>query len=170
MEESLNFIEIGLNISYLKAKMIRLNRTTEYGLIALRHMNRKQDSHPDEWTSAREIADAYGLPFEITAKTLQKLKDSGLIQSTHGARGGYHLQRALKEISLAEFLELMEGPQSVVMCAGSKEDHSEECGYNSRCEIKQVMGQLNFRVFNFLSGIPLADLAEGSLTPVSIQK
>src|SRR3954467_14490649 len=95
--------------------MIKLNRTTEYGLMALRHMSRKRA----EVTSAREIADTYGLPFEITAKTLQRLKDTGLIQSAQGARGGYTLQRPLGEVNLAEFLNLMEGPQSVVACAGS---------------------------------------------------
>jgi Rrf2 family protein len=141
--------------------MIRLNRTTEYGLMALRHMSRKYSSDPSEVTSAREIADSYGLPFEITAKTLQRLKDTGLIQSAHGARGGYTLQRSLSEVSLAEFLELMEGPQAVVACAGSSEHKSTECEYGSHCEIKQLMKQLNTRVFSFLSGIPLADLAEG---------
>src|SRR3954447_14140677 len=95
--------------------MIKLNRTTEYGLMALRHMSRKRS----EVTSAREIADSYGLPFEITAKTLQRLKDTGLIQSAQGARGGYTLQRPLSEVSLAEFLHLMEGQQSVVACAST---------------------------------------------------
>src|SRR5689334_10334509 len=98
--------------------MFKLNRTTEYGLIALRHIGRKHGNDPHGVTSAREIADSYGLPFEITAKTLQRLRDSGLIQSAQGAKGGYTLQRALEQVSLAEFLEMMEGPQSVVVCAG----------------------------------------------------
>jgi Rrf2 family protein len=135
--------------------MIKLNRTTEYGLMALRHMSRKKS----EVTSAREIADSYGLPFEITAKTLQRLRDSGLIQSAQGARGGYTLQRSLSEVSLAEFLRLMEGTQAVVACAGSATEES-GCEYHGRCEIKHVMSGLNARVFSFLSGIRLAELAE----------
>src|SRR6478609_7493907 len=97
--------------------MIKLNRTTEYGLMALRHMSRKQLTSTTEVTSAREVADSYGLPFEITAKTLQRLKDTGLIQSAQGARGGYTLARTLNDVNLAEFLRLMEGSQSVVACA-----------------------------------------------------
>src|SRR3954468_6180934 len=96
--------------------MIRLNRTTEYGLMALRHMSRKLAGESREVTSAREVSDRYGLPFEITAKTLQRLKDTGLIQSAHGAKGGYTLSGSLQGISFARFLELMEGPQSVVAC------------------------------------------------------
>jgi Rrf2 family protein len=140
--------------------MIKLNRTTEYGLMALRHMSRKHTSDPTEVTSAREIADFYGLPFEITAKTLQRLKDTGLIHSAHGARGGYTLQRSLEEVSLAEFLQLMEGPQSLVACVGpNDEPKSSECGYGERCEIKHVLNHLNSRVFQFLSEICLAELA-----------
>lgn len=142
--------------------MIRMNRTTEYGLIALRHISRKHELDPLEVTSAREIADCYGLPFDITAKTLQRLKETGLIQSAHGARGGYTLQRPLAKVSVGEFLELMEGPQSLVVC-GFFQDPSQapECGYDSKCEIKHFMSSLNERVLNLLSSIPLDELADG---------
>lgn len=146
--------------------MIKLNRTTEYGLMALRHMNRKRlqgvssSMGHAEVTSAREIADSYGLPFEITAKTLQRLKDTGLIQSAQGARGGYTLARSLDDVSLAEFLRLMEGPQSVVACAtGDAEPTGPGCEYRGKCEIKHLMSDLNGRIFGFLAGIRLAELA-----------
>ncbi len=145
--------------------MIRLNRTTEYGLIALRHMSRKQVESAGV-TSAREIADSYGLPFEITAKTLQRLKDTGLIRSAQGARGGYTLERPLGDVSLAEFLSLMEGPQSVVACQPTL---GKPCEYHVKCEIKGVMDHLNARVFNFLAGIRLDELDGGSVTSLFTQ-
>jgi Rrf2 family protein len=140
--------------------MIKLNRTTEYGLMALRHISRKRAE--SGLASAREIADYYGLPFEITAKTLQRLKDTGLIQSCQGARGGYTLGRSLEQVNLVEFLELMEGPQGVVACAGpsASAGHSAGCGYEVRCDIKQIMNDLNSKVFGFLSGIKLSELVE----------
>src|SRR3954469_18870599 len=122
--------------------MIKLNRTTEYGLMALRHMSRKQSQRADEvagLTSAREIADSYGLPFKITAKTLQRLKDTGLIQSAQGARGGYTLLRPLDQVTLAEFLTLLEGPQSLVACSAHATDAhaaANSCEYTGKCEIK----------------------------------
>ncbi len=150
--------------------MFKLNRTTEYGLMALRHMSRKSMREPGEVTSAREIADSYGLPFEITAKTLQRLKDTGLIQSAQGAKGGYTLQRALEEITLAEFLDLMEGPQSVVMCAPAQEQQSAyPCEYHPRCEIRAVMGELNGRIHHFFSGIRLADLTQEEIGVAAVE-
>jgi Rrf2 family protein len=152
--------------------MIKLNRTTEYGLMALRHMNRKGQNNDQGITSAREIADSYGLPFEITAKTLQRLKDSGLIQSAQGARGGYRLQRSLHDVSLAEFLKLMEGPQGVVACAGHERAATESaCEYQNKCEIQHMLGDLNSRVLHFLSGIRLAELANApTVIPVELTK
>ena len=138
--------------------MLRLNRTTEYGLMALRHISRKQARSPFEVTSAREISDFYGLPFEITAKTLQRLKENGLIQSAHGAKGGYILQRPLEKVSLAEFLEMMEGAQGVVLCA-SRNSEPLGCEYTQRCEIKHVMNKINQRLVGFLSQIQLAEVA-----------
>lgn len=149
--------------------MIKMNRTTEYGLMALRHMSRKRALDPLEVTSAREVADFYGLPFEITAKTLQRLKDTGLIQSAQGAKGGYTLQRNLEEVSLARFLELMEGPQSIVACSpivsATQASHSTEaevpcCHYEAKCEIRKMMGGLTLRIYSFLSSIRLAELTE----------
>lgn len=145
--------------------MIKLNRTTEYGLMALRHMSRKCVTEPNEVTSAREIADAYGFPFEITAKTLQRLKDTGLIGAAHGARGGYSLLKSLDNVTLAEFLKLMEGPQTVVPCASPQVEEKPPCEYHSRCEISQVMGDLNSKVWNFLTSIKLAELTDGNKKP-----
>jgi Rrf2 family protein len=140
--------------------VIRLNRTTEYGLMALRYISRKQGC-----TSAREVADTYGLPFEITAKTLLRLKDLGLIQSTQGARGGYTLQRSMKDISLAQFLEMMEGPQFLVTCTAEMREDSErirDCEYRPRCEIQHVLGDLNSRILRFFSSISLAELTDSA--------
>jgi Rrf2 family protein len=151
--------------------MIKLNRTTEYGLMALRHMNRKSKSGP-EFTSAREVADVYGLPFEITAKTLQRMKEVGLIESAQGARGGYILQRKLEEITVAEFLELMEGPQAVVACTAEPKEQSipTPCEYQRKCEIQGVMSTLNKKVHSFLAGIRLTDLEATRLpTPTATQ-
>jgi Rrf2 family protein len=146
--------------------MIKLNRTTEYGLMALRHMNQKSKDG-SEFTSAREVADAFGLPFEITAKTLQRMKETGLIQSAQGARGGYILQRKLEEITLAEFLDMMEGPQGVVACSShapveavAAQENACGCAYHGKCEIRGFMSNLNTKVRSFLTGIRLTDLSD----------
>lgn len=146
--------------------MIRLNRTTEYGLMALRYMARRAISDPHAVSSAREISDHYALPFEVTAKTLQRLRDSGLILSAYGARGGYQWsgRAAASEMSLARFLEAMEGPQAVVSCVSGEGHFSDsQCEYESRCELRGVMSALNQRAVRFLGSIRVMELIENSI-------
>jgi Rrf2 family protein len=147
--------------------MIKLNRTTEYSLMALSYIRAKQAG---ELTSAREIADYFDLPFEILAKTLQKLKEHGIIASSYGTRGGYSLSKDLKSISLAQFLSLVESSSGVVACIGSDPNRTEalnsseaphhSCEYSASCSIKGVMSALNRRVYQFLTQISLDELTQ----------
>ena len=172
----------GLPVSYMCAaqqlwaenRMIKLNRVTEYALISLRHMGRKHAADSRAVTSAREISDQYGLPFEITAKTLQRLRDTGLIVSAQGARGGYLLQSDLARVTLAQFLDLMEGAQGVVACAPAEESSAPSaasepachCEYHNSCEIRSMMGGLNRRVRDFLESIMLSELTGDISSPL----
>ncbi len=148
--------------------MLKLNRTTEYALIALRYLSQKPNRAA---ASAREMADAHGLPFDILAKTLQRLKDSGLLVSAQGARGGYRLHRPLSQVHLGEFLELMEGPGGVVACADQSESPN-SCEFRHSCQIQGMMKNLNSRLQEFLAGIPLSELtvsASAQSAPQSYQ-
>lgn len=143
--------------------MLRLNRTTEYGLIALRYMSKKKSELNDSHSSAREIADVFRLPFEITAKTLQRLKECGLIDSTHGARGGYVLKKPLGQIKLSEFLQIMEGGANLVQCSDHQGNSTagvqQPCEYQSLCEIQHAMSGIQARFWQFLSTIHLDEFA-----------
>lgn len=125
-------------------------------------------------TSAREIAQYFDLPFEILAKTLQRLKEQGLIASTHGTRGGYVLSKDLKTMNLLEFLMFMEGPVGLVTCMGSDGhkngamDHP--CAYKSGCNIRPVLSVLNGKIYDFLSRISLDELTRIPLTKTTAQQ
>jgi Rrf2 family protein len=137
--------------------------------MALRYISRKGGA--EARASAREVADAYGLPFEITAKTLMRLKDSGLIASSQGSRGGYRLNRSMREVTLAEFLGIMEGPQFLVTCAAELGTSTEaECEYRPRCDIQHVMGELNGRILGFFAGIRLSELTDSTRVIPSYDK
>jgi Rrf2 family protein len=150
--------------------MIKLNRTTEYSLLALSYIRQKK---VDETVSAREISEYYKLPFEILAKTLQKLKEQGIISSTYGTRGGYVLAKNLKDLNFAEFLSMMEGPLSVVSCTSlsanqtsqESRETSSSCEFSSGCSIKSAMSVLNHKLYDFLNRISLEELTSGKIIP-----
>lgn len=135
--------------------MFRINRATEYALIALTHMGRKDG---ESVSTAREISDQYGLPYELTAKTLQQLKNSGFLASTQGVRGGYRLTRSLHEMNLGSLVGALEGETAVVDCC-SRGDAS-QCLYETKCEIRFFMTNLSSQLNELLHGMSLGQLVK----------
>lgn len=131
--------------------MLRINKASEYGLLALSHIESTTQA-----LSAREIAEGLELPYEITAKTLQKLKEAGFIESSMGTNGGYRLLRPLTQISFAQVIDALEGPIAVVECV----DHSDKvCSRNGTCHMSNGMQRLNYKIRELLESISLKELA-----------
>ena len=144
--------------------MLKLNRTTEYALLALSYIRSKDEGSV---ASAREISQHFDLPFEILAKTLQRLKEHDLITSTYGTRGGYVLAKDLNKVSLADFLYMMEGPAGIVSCTpndkiASHSAQSASCEYSPQCTIKHMMSSLNDRMLHFLQQVTLEELTRNA--------
>ncbi|MCB0219362.1 MAG: Rrf2 family transcriptional regulator [Chrysiogenetes bacterium] len=142
--------------------MLKFSRKTDYGLIALRHMAHKGES---EVSSAREIADQYGISYELVSKILQKLKKHKLIDSVQGVAGGYRISRKPDEVTLFNFLETLEGPLGMIECA--REDEGQPCAVTG-CNIMTPMQELNRKIMRVLQETTLADLFRTSGAPVQL--
>ncbi len=140
--------------------MIKLQRTTEYAILALKHILKSGQLPGAPSVSAREIAEAYQLPFEITAKTLQRLRDQKIIRSTQGVKGGYRLDSDLGTLGLGHFLTLMEGEQAIVGCVSN----DSSCEYGTICSLKPVMGVLHERIMSFLNTVTVESLIQDAIS------
>jgi Rrf2 family cysteine metabolism transcriptional repressor len=58
----------------------------------------------------KTIADAHGISLRFLVQILLQLKGAGLVVSTRGAAGGYHLTRPPEKISLADVIHVIERP------------------------------------------------------------
>src|SRR5260370_26400232 len=63
--------------------MLKLTKKADYGLIALKHLAVNGQGS----SSAKEIADTYGIPLPLLSKILQKLAKNGFLRSEHGTNG-----------------------------------------------------------------------------------
>jgi Rrf2 family protein len=88
-----------------------ISAKVEYACIAVLELAARYDS--DEPVRIRDIADAHGIPSRFLVQILLQLKGAGLVQSTRGATGGYALAKPPESISLAEVMEVLEGPTQV---------------------------------------------------------
>jgi Rrf2 family protein len=57
----------------------------------------------------RKIAERHDVPPRFLVQILLQLKSAGLVGSTRGAAGGYHLIRPPDQVSLGEVMQVVEG-------------------------------------------------------------
>ncbi|MGK7889712.1 MAG: RrF2 family transcriptional regulator [Leptolyngbyaceae cyanobacterium] len=81
---------------------MKLTTRGYYSIKALLDLSLQANYGP---ASVREIAQRQSLPAPYLEKLLIKLRQSGLVESVRGARGGYKLERSPAQISLGHILE-----------------------------------------------------------------
>lgn len=142
--------------------MLRLSKKADYALIAMKHLAIHQDAGTS--SSAREMAETYGIPLELLAKVLQRLVRARLLLSVQGTRGGYRLARQPMTISVVDVIQAVDGP--VTMTACSPDDH--RCDQYSKCSIRDPLWRVRTRILDALNTVTIAELAadvDGAVPP-----
>jgi len=129
--------------------MLKITKTVEYALIAIRHMN-----HKNKLSTSREISTYYNIPHEIMAKTLQKLCKTGYVHAIKGPHGGYNISIPINTVNLFQFIEDIEGPVGLVECL-----IDDNCNLIDTCNIKSPINKINNNIKNALSKISLQEIA-----------
>jgi Rrf2 family protein len=86
---------------------MRISAKTEYACIAMLELASRFGS--GEPVRIRRIAERHDVPPRFLVQILLQLKGAGLVASTRGAAGGYHLLKPPEEVSLGEVMEVIEG-------------------------------------------------------------
>jgi len=133
--------------------MLKLTKKADYGLMALKYLA----EHPETPAlSAKDVADAYGIPAQLLAKILQRLTKTGLLKSHAGMNGGYALARDPRQISAFEVIHAIDGPLFLTSCTkGTK-----PCDLTPNCTIKEPLARVNETIIGVLKSISIHDLAE----------
>jgi FeS assembly SUF system regulator len=145
--------------------MLRISKLTDYGTVILACLASQSDRL---WTAA-EVAERTRVGLPTVSKLLKKLQRSGLVISTRGSHGGYHLACPPGEISAARILDALEGPFAITECSGQ---HS-NCGIEANCRVGHVWQRVNGAIRRALTDITLAQLAgleRGSSTIVPLTR
>ncbi len=132
--------------------MFRLNRLTDYGVVVLTQMSR----NPNGLRTASQISQETGVPLPTVAKLLNALAHGQLITSHRGAAGGYTLNRTAEEITVAEIIQVLEGPIALTACVEGSED---DCDVASLCPMRGNWDRVNKAIHGALSEVTLADMA-----------
>lgn len=107
--------------------MILLN-TTRYGLIACRYLT--WGYYHNEWLSAPQIADHYGMNVRALTPALHTLHREGLLLAHRGgANPGFFFSRDPAGINMLDVVVALEGPSEFTCCR--QHIPSLKCGCNT---------------------------------------
>ncbi len=138
--------------------MLKLTKKADYGLIAMRYL---AETGANCSFSAKDIAEAHGIPAELLAKILQRLVKAGLLVSQQGINGGYALARDAQKISALEVIRAIEGPLFLTSCVTTRG----ECGQTSHCTVREPLRKVSQSIEEVLGKISIGDMAEQAVAP-----
>lgn len=134
--------------------MLKLTKKADYGLIALKHLV----VHGPESSSAKEIANLYGIPQPLLSKILQKLSKNGFLRSEHGTNGGYKLARDPGQITALEVIRLIDGPVFLTTCFT---EHG-YCCHTNKCIVRDPLQKVHEGILRLLASITIFDMSQDS--------
>ena len=134
--------------------MLHFNRKTEYALLAVEYMARKEKER-SSLTSAREISETYHIPYPLLAKIMQKLAGKGYVKAVHGTKGGYTLTKRPEDVTVAAVVEIFDGPVAVAECF---KEEKITCPQWDGCHIREPFYELNQKIYELLVKTTTADL------------
>ena len=131
---------------------MKISRRSEYGLAAVLYLA----SQPSGKLSlSDEIAGRCGIPRNFLAQILARLRRKGILGSVRGKKGGYYLKAEPARLSMADVLEALEGPITLIRTI--KEDDSGDADFlNTR--IRGFFTSLQERSYELLHSMKIAEI------------
>lgn len=140
---------------------MKLSTKARYGVRAMVRIALNQKEGPVQLGT---IAEKEGVSEKYLEHLFRQLKASGLILSYRGAKGGYALARPAEKITLYDIVKTLEGNLAPVDCL----NQANLCSRSSFCATREVWGELQKRIENYLKSKSLSELAREQKEKISV--
>ena len=138
---------------------MHVSAKADYGMRALLELTEAYGKNPSQLVKGEAIATAQGIPLKFLEGILRQLRQSGIVTSQRGAEGGYRLDRAPSEVSIADVVRALDGPLAAV-----RGQRPEDLDYAGSAEhLREVWIAVRASMRHVLENISLADVAAGAL-------
>ena len=134
---------------------MNVSTKSEYGLRTLIYL---AGAGRERLVPAREISEAWSVPFKYLEQILKTLKESGIVEGRVGAGGGYRLTRAPSLITAGEVVRLLDGRLAPVGCVSTFD--YEPCQFEPICGLKTLWSRTRAAVLGVLDQTTIADIAQ----------
>ena len=132
---------------------MRVSAKELYGLRAMSEFARHFGGGP---LPLADVARTQGISQSYLEQIAIDLRRAGLLDSTRGAQGGYHLVRPPQEITIGDVIRALEGSILPIQCMA--EQRCTPCAREEVCTTRGIWEQVRDRLVETLDAITLADL------------
>jgi Rrf2 family cysteine metabolism transcriptional repressor len=133
---------------------MKFSAKEQYGLRAMVEFARRYGEGP---ISLQVVAQSQAISPAYLEHVVAPLRQAGLLDSTRGAYGGYHLSRSPGTIAVSEVLCALEGAVVSLECVSDVGDAPCARG-DGICAARKVWAQVHQKLTEVLDSTTLADL------------
>lgn len=137
--------------------MRTLSSKTRYAVRALLYLSRHPGS-PAVLIS--ELAQAEAIPKKFLEAILLDLNNAGILESKRGRGGGYRLKRSPEQITVAELVQLFDGPLGQLPCLNDAPSTCSECEDAETCGLRATFIDVEKQTLAVLGNTTVADLVK----------
>lgn len=125
----------------------------EYGVRAIIDIALHRGEEP---VQVKEISRRQAIPERFLEQVMASLKKAGLVEGIRGAQGGYLLTRSPDDITLADVIQAIEGPLTLMDCIS--EESSPRCDLSNLCVIRDAWKGIQSAILEALDSITIGEL------------
>ncbi|KMT21295.1 RrF2 family transcriptional regulator [Clostridium cylindrosporum] len=144
---------------------MKLSTKGRYGVKAMFELALHYGLDP---VSIKTIAERQNISDYYLEQLFSGLRKAGLIKSIRGAQGGYILSRDPKDISVADILNVLEGPIEISECILDDESHS--CNRAGCCATRLLWRKISDSVNSVIDTTTLQDMVEDYKNMIASKK
>ncbi len=100
------------------------------------------------------ISERQSISLSYLEQLFSRLRKNGLVESVRGPGGGYRAAKALDAITVSDIIRAVDEQIDATQCGGN-----ENCLDEKRCMTHDLWTSLNGKIFEYLEGVNLAQLA-----------
>ena len=134
---------------------MKLSTKGRYGVKAMVEL---AINYSEEPLSIKKISASQNISEYYLEQLFSSLRKANLIKSIRGAQGGYVLSREPKDITIAEVMNVLEGPVEIAYCV---EDDS--CDNTDCCATRLLWSKIKNSIDEVLESITLQDIVDDNL-------
>jgi Rrf2 family iron-sulfur cluster assembly transcriptional regulator len=134
---------------------MKLTTKGRYAVMAMADLASYKDNGP---ISLSDISLRQNISLPYLEQIFIKLKDSNLVKSTRGAKGGYILEKPANDIKISNIISAVDEEVKMLNC---KKESKKGCNNKSaKCITHNLWDQLDQHINNFFDKVKLQDLVK----------